>query len=207
MTTYRSYYWEKKQSLDSKSYTCGHCGNLVASYSGFEGRGSPIKQAKYVYVYLCHFCSLPSFFNEQASTQIPAPAFGRHVDYLPFEIDQLYKEARAAFTAGCPTATALCCRSLLAHIAVSKGAQQGLSFARYIDHLAGKGYISFDASVWLDHIRQEGNRAAHEIILKIERADAHTLLSFMEVILKTIYEFPGELLQKTGRMTAPPTDE
>ncbi len=188
------YSWGKAYGLTSKSYTCGHCGNLVATERGFLGYNSS-DSAKHAHIYICHFCSLPTFFEKEPSVQVPAPSVGKHVHYLPTEVDKLYKEARVSLTAGCPTATALCCRTLLLHIAVSKGAQPGLSFARYIDYLVEKGYISSDASAWLTHVRQEGNRATHEIVL-IEDAAAYTLLSFMEVILKTVYEFPGEILRK-----------
>jgi len=42
---------------------------------------------------------------------------------------------------------------------------------------------------WVDHIRRKGNEATHEITVMTE-ADAKDLLSFAELLLKFIYEFP-----------------
>ena len=41
----------------------------------------------------------------------------------------------------------------------------------------------------MDHIRKKGNEANHEIRL-MKKADAEELISFSEMLLKFIYEFP-----------------
>jgi hypothetical protein len=45
---------------------------------------------------------------------------------------------------------------------------------------------------WVDHIRKQGNEATHEIDMKSD-ADARDLISFVEMLLKFIYEFPGRV--------------
>jgi hypothetical protein len=44
----------------------------------------------------------------------------------------------------------------------------------------------------VDHIRKKGNEANHEIAL-MTRVDAEELLSFSEMLLKFIYEFPSRI--------------
>jgi len=48
---------------------------------------------------------------------------------------------------------------------------------------------------WVDHIRKKGNEANHEIII-VEKDDATELLSFVEMLLKVIYEFPARMIKK-----------
>lgn len=81
------------------------------------------------------------------------------------------------------------------HIAVSKGAKAGESFVSYVQYLADHNYVPPDAKDWVDHIRQKGNEANHEIAV-MSRADAEELLSFIEMLLKVIYEFPAAVRQK-----------
>jgi hypothetical protein len=44
----------------------------------------------------------------------------------------------------------------------------------------------------VDHIRQKGNEATHEIP-SVSEADAKDLLTFMEMILKLVFEFPNRI--------------
>jgi len=89
----------------------------------------------------------------------------------------------------------MCCRKLLMHIAVAKGGEAGKTFAHYVDFLAQKNFVPPDARAWVDHIREKGNEANHEInIMKPE--DAQELLSFLAMLLKIIYEFPATVRKK-----------
>jgi len=45
---------------------------------------------------------------------------------------------------------------------------------------------------WVDHIRKKGNEANHEIVLMSED-DAKDLISFAEMLMKFIYEFPAKI--------------
>jgi hypothetical protein len=45
---------------------------------------------------------------------------------------------------------------------------------------------------WVDHIRQKGNEANHEIVL-MSSEDAKDLITFIEMLLKFIYEFPNKI--------------
>lgn len=76
------------------------------------------------------------------------------------------------------------------NIAVSQGATEGLRFIEYVTYLADKGFVPPNGKHWVDHIRKKGNEATHEIALMTE-ADAKELISFIEMLLRFIYEFPS----------------
>ena len=95
-------------------------------------------------------------------------------------------------TVGSFTAAVLLCRKLLMHIAVEKGAQENQSFLEYVNYLSQKGYVPPDGKGWVDHIRSKGNEANHEINTMSE-ADAVDLLTFLEMLLIFIYEFPAKI--------------
>ncbi|OQW37393.1 MAG: hypothetical protein A4E19_13385 [Nitrospira sp. SG-bin1] len=78
------------------------------------------------------------------------------------------------------------------HIAVAQGAKAGESFISYVEFLASSGYVPPNGKGWVDHIRQKGNEASHEIKL-MTADDATELISFCEMLLKFIYEFPNRV--------------
>ena len=95
------------------------------------------------------------------------------------------------------TASVLCCRKLVMHIAVSKKAGEGKNFAYYIQYLSDNNYVPPGAKEWVDQIREKGNEANHEIVL-MQKEDAEELISFIGMLLKIIYEFPSRVKKKTN---------
>ncbi len=81
------------------------------------------------------------------------------------------------------------------HIAVSKGADEGLGFVEYVQYLADNNYVPPDAKDWVDHIRKKGNQANHEIEI-VQPDDALELLSFSEMLLRLVFEFPAIMRKK-----------
>ena len=79
-------------------------------------------------------------------------------------------------------------------IAVAQGAPANKSFVSYVEYLAEKGYVPPNGRGWVDHIRKKGNEANHEIKL-MAQPDAEELVSFTEMLLKFIYEFPSRVPQ------------
>jgi len=59
----------------------------------------------------------------------------------------------------------------------------------YVNYLSEIGYVPPNGKHWVDHIRKKGNEATHEIALMDEN-DAKELITFTEMLLKFIYEFP-----------------
>jgi hypothetical protein len=78
------------------------------------------------------------------------------------------------------------------NVAVSQGAEAGNTFISYVEYLAANGYVPPNGKGWVDHIRKKGNEATHEIVL-MSKDDAQELISFVEMLLKFIYEFPSRV--------------
>ena len=76
------------------------------------------------------------------------------------------------------------------HIAVHVGAVAGHSFVSYVDFLVENHYAPPKSKDWIDKIRSHGNEATHEIVIKTQ-ADAEEIMTFLEMLLKFIYEFPA----------------
>ena len=178
--------WANAGGISSKQFTCGHCGNVVATHIGFYSN-------KNEFVYICPHCDKPTHYDS-AGKQYPDVAPGGDVAHLPADLAELYKEARNCVAASAYTGAVLLCRKLLMNIGVKQGAEQGKSFIFYVDYLADKGYIPPNGRGWVDHIRKKGNEAAHEIKL-MQRDDCDDLIAFTEMLMKFIYEFPNKIPQ------------
>ena len=183
--------WQNATNLGSKNYTCGYCGSPIASEKGWASNNN------HGQIFLCHKCTRPTFIdNTQGAKQYPGVVFGDPVSDIPEKsVATLYDEARKCTGAGAYTAAVLCCRKLLMHISVSKDADKGQSFVYYVNYLAEKHYVPPDAKDWVDHIRQKGNEANHEIAI-MPKEEAEELLSFSEMLLKIIFEFPATVKKK-----------
>ena len=86
-----NYIWHEVINLTSKSYTCGHCGEPLASEKGYSGRPEPNHLRKFAYIYICHHCNKPTYFDHN-NRQIPGTRFGKDVlnieDQGVSELDQ-----------------------------------------------------------------------------------------------------------------------
>lgn len=182
--------WHKLETLSSKSYICGFCDSPLASEKGYYAARSDNGMLG-AQIYICHNCHKPTFFNLVDNTQTPGKRFGDDVAGIDDAgVTSLYFEARDSFSKNAFTASVLCCRKLLMHVAVAKGDAAGKSFIQYVEYLSQKGYVPPDAKIWVDHIRTKGNEANHEIVIMSEE-EAKDLISFVEMLLKLVYEFPA----------------
>jgi Domain of unknown function (DUF4145) len=188
--------WRTTTIIDALRFVCGYCGCAVASERGWAAQPRGSTGRFVAFVHICPLCMKPTFFDPDGS-QTPGVVFGNAVRDVPEKrISDLYDEARKATGAGSYTASVLCCRKVLMHIAVSKGAKAGESFVSYVEYLAVNNYIPPDARDWVDHIRKKSNEANHEILIMSED-DAQELISFIEMLLKVIFEFPAAIKRKT----------
>ncbi|QRP63002.1 DUF4145 domain-containing protein [Rhodanobacter sp. FDAARGOS 1247] len=179
--------WQNVQSMHAKEFTCGFCGRAVASDRGyFTG------QMPQAFIYICPNCKCPSYFFDQGKIQVPGVTPGNEVRSVPDDVNALYREARKCVSVGASTAAVLACRKLLMSIAVAQGADAGTSFISYVNYLAEKGFVPPNGRGWVDHIRNKGNEANHEILL-MSQGDAEELILFSEMLLKFIYEFPARV--------------
>jgi hypothetical protein len=176
--------WEREQDIQSKSFVCGFCGHGIASSKGYTDRGTSAK------IYICPHCNKPSYHYN--GVQVPEIAPGNEVGHLPDTVEHLYREARNCVSVQAYTSAVLSCRKLLMNIAVSQGAEEGKSFFFYVEFLADNGFVPPHGKGWVDHIRKKGNEATHEIVV-MEKDSAVELISFSEMLLKFIYEFPAKV--------------
>ncbi len=177
--------WVNASGIESKSYTCGFCGNVVASAHGYT-----VRRTKYLRIRICPHCSNPTYFGN--GIQIPQVAPGNEVHHLPEDVDTLYKEARNCVSVNAYTSSVLACRKLLMNIAVTQGAEEGKSFFHYVEFLANNGYVPPNGRGWVGHIRKRGNEATHEMEIMPQEV-AEELIAFIEMLLKFIYEFPAKV--------------
>ena len=144
-------------------------------------------------IYICSTpdCGRPTFvtFNHgKVVGQYPRPLrAGTPVQGLPGGVKGLYLEAAACLMNRSYTASVMVCRALLMHIAVEKGAEEGKSFAHYVDYLDNQNYFPRDVKKTVNHIRDQGNDANHKIVLRNEN-DAHATFNFLELLLRNVYE-------------------
>lgn len=187
--------WEGLSVLRSKPYTCGHCGEPIASQLGFKTKRPEVEGSGFnppdSFIYICHHCSRPTYFYSWTSDQVPGAPFGRSVKFVPSEVEGLYEEARNCMRVSAHTAVVLCCRKLLMNVAVLEGAKEGQSFKAYVEYLAEEGHVPAKAKVWVDRIRSKGNEANHEIAI-MTREDAEQVIRFSEMVLRLVYEYPAE---------------
>lgn len=191
--------WQGIQGNNARKYVCGYCQSLVSSPLGWSSR-APGGGPEYGCVRVCPQCNRLTFFEEDEQT--PGISPGSHVASLPASIAGLYEEARRAAGANAPTAAVLSCRKLLMHIAVDNGAPTGRNFTEYVEYLASQGYVPPNGKGWVDHIRKKSNEANHEIVL-MPAEDAIELITFIEMLLKFIYEFPSRVPRLPRRATTP----
>ena len=197
-----TYDWEHIQQIPAQDYQCGYCGNQVASEKGWYGK-STYSSIHTAIICLCPMCKKPTFIDH-TKKRTPGIIFGHEVKNIPEpSVESLYDEARKAAGEGSYTAAVLCCRKLLMHIAVGKGAAAGGTFISYVEYLSDNHFIPPDAKGWVDHIRTKGNEANHEISI-MSQEDGEELISFIEMLLKVIFEFPAAIRKKTPTPTKAP---
>lgn len=186
-------FWENAKELNSKSYTCGYCGENISSNKGYIFKDTyqiyPVKQ-----IYICHKCKSPTYF-ENYSHQFPGIKYGENVEYLSKEVKELYDEARNCFSVNAFTSSILCCRKLLMNCAVDQGAEEGKNFLYYINFLEENNYTPKNISDCIDTIRRLGNDGTHKIQSK-SKEEAELAIDFTSLVLKMVYEAPGKLKSK-----------
>ena len=181
--------WHQLQGLAPKTFRCGYCDDKVGSKEGYNFSHSEHGNS-WAYIHICPSCNRPTYF--EAGNQIPGVPFGGAVSNVPAEVQGLYSEARKCAACAAYTASVLALRKLLMHIAVNKGAKAGDSFLGYVEYLANKGFVPPDGRDWVDHMRTKGNEANHEIVI-MKQFDSEELLTFAEMLLRFIYEFPSRI--------------
>lgn len=186
--------WVKLQEIPPKRYKCYSCDSEVASKEGYQVVDLTSTFAS-CGIYICPKCNIPTYFNRD-DTQTPKPIFGERLSSLPANVELLYNEARSCYGFNAYTSTVTNCRTLLAYVAVDKGAETNQSFKFYVEYLRSEHWVSNSASGWVDEIRNLGNVATHDLVV-MEEHDARLILLFTTALLKDIYELPSLLKAKS----------
>lgn len=182
--------WTSLQPLPIAEWTCGYCNVRVSARHGYYTEwGSGVLQPR---IYPCPNCGCPSFFWDG---QHPGSRPGDDLKHLPIDVERMYNQARDCCRIRAYDAAALIARSLLMYIAIEKGASKDQTFVQYVDYLEAKHYIPPDSKEWVDHVRKQGNRAAHELS-EIAQGEAEELIGLVELILRYTFEFPGQARQR-----------
>jgi hypothetical protein len=118
---------------------------------------------------------------------------GQPLAHLPTGgVAELYDEVRRAASAGAYTCAVISARTLVAHVAVQKGAGDDVTFVGYVDSLENNQHTTASMREWVDHLRKQGNIAVHDLKMMSSDECAKTL-KFMHTLLHLVYELPAEL--------------
>ncbi len=83
--------WHGETTLRPKAYICGYCGVTVGPDKGsFSAQENTNVQT---FIFFCSNCSQPTYFDH-SGRQVPGVKFGKDVQHLPRDVEQLYGEAR-----------------------------------------------------------------------------------------------------------------
>mgnify|MGYP001249728885 CR=1 FL=1 len=195
--------WEHTIDIVGINYNCGHCGSLVGPSKHYKCVNTDNLKESLAWIFICPNCNKPTFMTNEKyypRIQVPGEIFGENIEYLPPNVAQLYNEVRNCISVNAFTAAALACRKILMNVAVSKGAEPDKPFGFYVDFLDQNHFIPPDGRDWVDHIRNKGNEATHEIP-SITRDDAIELLEFAEMLLRFVYELPGRMAKRVREKT------
>jgi Domain of unknown function (DUF4145) len=190
-------------SAPNDKFECGHCGAVTATAqtivsflsTGFTPQADPDRLIR-----VCTSCGAPTYFAP--NLQIPAPQIARDVEHLPPAVKAAYDEARRSFAASAPTAAALMCRKILMNIAVAKGAPENERFVTYVDFLAKNRHVPPGSDDWVEHIKDRGNHATHEIV-PTTVDEGRELVMFTQSLLHFAFELPGQMRAKGPRPAHP----
>ncbi len=183
--------WNNTEGVQQFSYVCGYCDSKVAPSFGYFLKGENFPYEEIGYIFICPHCNKPTFIDDEEN-QFPGHRLGTKIEHLPTDIEELYNEARNCFAVSANNSAILSCRKLLMNIGHTKGAEAGKSFVYYVDYLKDNHYIPPNSEKWVDMIRQKGNKATHEIPT-MSKADAEEMLKFTELLLRIVYEMPGNM--------------
>jgi hypothetical protein len=115
---------------------------------------------------------------------------------IPAEIASAFAEAVTALAANCPRAAAVMARRTLEAICADKGETDGVLATR-LTAMGNRGILTPVLADWAKEVRLVGNTGAHfDAIQQVSIDDARQLTTFIQELLKHIYELPAELARR-----------
>ncbi|MFZ5655120.1 MAG: DUF4145 domain-containing protein [Pseudomonadota bacterium] len=179
-------------------YRCGHCGRDVSgAVIAYIGRREGGHLICWLQCPVCHDASVRS----DSGAHYPGSAYGPVLEGLPAEVGDAYEEARRCLSVNANTSSEVMCRKILMHVAVDKGAEEGKTFAFYIDYLQQQGYVTPPMRGWVTLIKDHGNESNHKLASP-DRPRAEGTLQFTAQLLRSVYEME-HLAQRFTKLAGP----
>jgi hypothetical protein len=123
------------------------------------------------------------------------PAFVEGQDFpdVPEHVAKAGSEAHKCLSINADMSAILMARSVIEAVAKDHGIESGTLYKK-IDALHGKGLITDFAKETAHTIRTFGNDMAHgDFTVDVDSDDAKGVLTFMDYILREVYQAPAEL--------------
>jgi hypothetical protein len=123
---------------------------------------------------------------------------GQETDYLPENVQNIYKETLQALVSNLPVLAGIGLRALIETVCKEKNAI-GKDLNTKIDDLLAKGVLNPAGAEVLHHIRTLGNAAAHEVKPHSKRRLV-LALEVVEHLLRDVYILPAKAKAEFQRM-------
>lgn len=181
---------------DTIAYTCGGCGKQVhakvvakATYADTD-----VNLVGTAYWCVCP-CAEPTVIKMQTAPsqqmyQCPLPIEYATGANWPPDLERLFVEASASFSARAYTASAMVCRKILMAVACKNGDADGKAFTAYVDHIVNNVVPIPSARNAIDAIRRIGNDANHDVSF-VSEGEARRALGIATYILNATYSLPS----------------
>lgn len=179
--------WRNISNYSPKSFICWNCNNKVSSEKAYASFSPPRYKS---YIFICPHCNAPNIYDDYGNPIILSLP-GKEIKKLPKLIEKNYDEIRKCIQAGCFNAAIMMMRKMIMNIAVEEGAEEGKTFAEYIDFLCAEGVVPRKSRSKADSVRDLGNSANHEIEDRSQQ-EAENCFEFIELLLKVNYEFSDD---------------
>ena len=175
---------------------CPTCGRPVAAKTigGFQYHDSAEGPPARITLLVCPRCQHPILTREEEiwedSWTKPQTVYPAQEDTinaaLPEDVRSMAREARAAYRASAPTATAMMCRKILEAVCVRHDIREG-NLAKALTRAKETGIIDGRLYDWADELRLAGNDAAHDVDSQVTGEDARDQLELTEAIVEHLF--------------------
>ena len=117
---------------------------------------------------------------------------------IPQDVSNIFDEAVTTYYANAPRATAVMLRRTVESIAVHFGETEGV-LANRLKSMAEKNILQPSLADWAKEVRLIGNQGAHfDPANDVSMEDAKQLLTFVQELLRYLFELPAELQRRRG---------
>jgi hypothetical protein len=165
-------------------FRCDNCHGL--NIGGVEAYELPLNHQ--------HEGQMAQFWHSQeAGYWHPKFVEGQDFPDVPEHVERPASEAHMCMSVSAHMSAILMARSVIEAVAKDNGIDSGSLFKK-IDAMHGKGLITEFAKKTAHAIRTFGNDMAHgDFTVEVDAADAKGVITFMDYILREVYQAPAEL--------------